>query len=290
MTPSVRPEAIETNLPAFALLPHVDSEVPIPTSLSLTPGDERFDFRIDFKLASDEVFALYSALKHTVADTERDTSLAIPEDAARVLGEAVLRHLRNAAVHEQALGVLANRLSLDADSVLRLLADVVASEAPRGAGNDAFSDQDETALNEAGVDLSGPAEGKADPVLTTAARYARFMSNSLTVRDAAQLLGVTEGRVRQRLAERTLYGVRSGTREWRLPQWQFVSDGALPGLAEVLTTLPVALHPLAIDSFFKSPSPELNVDGEDLSPVQWLETGGDPTLVAELVEGLPFAA
>lgn len=47
--------------------------------------------------------------------------------------------------------------------------------------------------------------------------------------------------------------------------------------------LPRGLHPLAVLSLLSTPQPELVVDERPLTSIEWLSTGGDPSIVADLV-------
>jgi hypothetical protein len=49
------------------------------------------------------------------------------------------------------------------------------------------------------LDLSPPAEEEANPLARTAAKYAALLATALTTREASELLGTGESRVRQRL-------------------------------------------------------------------------------------------
>lgn len=107
------------------------------------------------------------------------------------------------------------------------------------------------------------------------------LAGALDVAETAQLLGVDPTRVRQRLRERTLYGLRVDGRAWRLPRFQFDDAGhEIPHLGEVLRALPPDLHPRSVEGFLFVPKPELSADGKPTGPRDWLSTGGpaDPVL------------
>lgn len=114
----------------------------------------------------------------------------------------------------------------------------------------------------------------------TAGAMTALVATSLTVGEAAGLLGVTEGRVRHKIGRGDLYALPTGRR--RLPRWQFTDDGALPGLPTVVRALPEREHPLGVLAFMTTPQPELELDGGAVTPVEWLRAGGDPTPVARL--------
>lgn len=121
-----------------------------------------------------------------------------------------------------------------------------------------------------------------------AARYAALLASSLTTSEAAALLDVSEGRVRQRLGEGTLYGVKAG-RENRLPAFQFGGGGEVPGIGRVVKAMRPGAHPVAAANFFSTPNPDLYLDEEEehsLSPRDRLLSGGDPGVLVPLVEEL----
>jgi len=142
-------------------------------------------------------------------------------------------------------------------------------------------------LAKAGVDLSGPPEG-AEPQVSTTGELIRLLSDALDTESTAQVLKVTPGRVRQRLAARQLYGVRVGN-SWRIPRWQFSGHGTVPGLEYVIAAMPKRLHPLGVEHVMTTPSPDLSIAGQAASPLSWLVSGGDPQAVVRLVADLPTA-
>lgn len=144
------------------------------------------------------------------------------------------------------------------------------------------------AMGEGGLDLSPPEPDEPDPLAVTASRYAALLASALTTAEAAGLLGVSEGRVRQRLKYGTLYGVKAG-RENRLPAFQFEGGGEVPGVGRVVRALRQGAHPVAVQNFFTSLNPDLYLDEEEerpLSPRDWLLSGGDPGVIAPLAEEL----
>jgi hypothetical protein len=84
-----------------------------------------------------------------------------------------------------------------------------------------------------------------DPLLQSVADYMALLETSLTVGDVAKLLKVDVSRIRQRIRERSLYGIEYEG-EYRLPRFQFERRQVLPGLREVLASLPEALTPLEV--------------------------------------------
>jgi len=151
-----------------------------------------------------------------------------------------------------------------------------------------FSPKEAAVLEKGGMDLSPPATEEPDPLARTAARYAALLATALTTREAAALLGTGESRVRQRLKEKTLYGVKAG-RENRLPAFQFEGGKEVPGIGEVLRHVDRSLHPVALLSWFTLPSPDLYLDEEEeraVSPREWLLSGGAPGVLVPLAKEL----
>ena len=145
-------------------------------------------------------------------------------------------------------------------------------------GSTALPTAEAALLDTAGL---GEAPGSyARAAAAAAGTYAALVATALTVGEAAARLGISDGRVRHRIAARELYALPSGRR--RLPAWQFSDGGVLPGLPTVLRSLDPDTHPLAVLAFISTPQPELELDGRPATPEQWLRAGGDPTPVAEL--------
>lgn len=142
-------------------------------------------------------------------------------------------------------------------------------------------------LARGGLDLSPRAHGEESALAHTAAKYAALLETSLTTAQVAKRLGVDPSRVRQRLTEGTLYGIRSSA-GWRLPVFQFDDGVVLPGLGEILPRLNPHLHPVGVYNFFTAQNVDLHVEevGRCLSPREWLQAGYPPTVVAEIAAGL----
>jgi len=132
---------------------------------------------------------------------------------------------------------------------------------------------------------SVPAEN--DPLIKSQAQYMALLEDSVSAADAAKLLRVDVSRVRQRLRERSLFGIEyEGS--WRLPRFQFERRLAIPGLAQVLKSLPVDLFPLDTVDWFVIPDPDLQLDSDasPLSPREWLLSGRPVEAVVTLARDL----
>ena len=143
------------------------------------------------------------------------------------------------------------------------------------------------ALTAGGLNLSPRKDDEPSALARTTAKYAALLKTSLTTAEAAKRLGVDASRIRQRLSDRTLYGVRT-SEGWRLPAFQFLAERPLPGIGDVLPRLSPDLHPVAVHNFFMLPNVDLHVEelGRDLSPREWLQAGYPPSAVADLAAGL----
>lgn len=153
----------------------------------------------------------------------------------------------------------------------------------RAVPDAAFSEMGMIA-RESGIDFGAPVRALAEG----ADAYRELVAGSLTVEQAARLLGVNGSRIRQRLSKRarTLYGIRLG-RAWRLPRFQFERDGVVPGIAGVLPSLPRDLHPVAVAAWFATPNDELaDEKNARASPLEWLRNGHHPSAVAKLARAL----
>jgi excisionase family DNA binding protein len=142
-------------------------------------------------------------------------------------------------------------------------------------------------LREGGLTFDASEYG--DRVSRTASKYAAISASALTVREAAVLLAVSEGRIRQKISEGRLYAVRGRNGERRLPRFQFSQGGTIGGMQETMREVPEGVHPVSLQNFFLSPNPDLYLDAEEevpVSPRDWLLSGGDPRAVVPLAREL----
>lgn len=179
-------------------------------------------------------------------------------------------------------------LRVDPEEFDRLVADALEEVIPLRPSPDPaaeLSDDELAMLTAGGMRFDPLPVGGEHPLARTAALYAALLGSSLSVAQAAAHLRVAESRIRQRLGERTLYGIkRPGG--WRLPRFQFADVGTVPGIERVLRRLAPDLHPLEVVGWFTTPNPDLAV-GEDerpVSPLDWLNAGLPADAVADLAE------
>lgn len=153
-----------------------------------------------------------------------------------------------------------------------------------------LSDEEAAFLRDAGVNLSvfTPSEQGADsPLVRSAEEYAALVATSLSIGELASRLGVHSSRLRHRLAEHTLFGIKDRA-TWRLPLFQLDDTGQrlVPGLDQVAPSW-TGVHPIAVRRWFLEPSSDLRDPGGDpSSPRDWLLSGGNPSGVVELAAEL----
>jgi hypothetical protein len=191
----------------------------------------------------------------------------------------VARQLTEYAEHGGRLAEAAGRLHLSPTDLLRELSGL-AEASPAGEGSPAsgLTPDEERALRLAGSLVTRMPAFRDRASTRTAVRSAELTRAMLDVKTVAEILGKTEGRVRQRLTDHTLLGVRAGG-GWRIPAFQFDDDTELPGWDRVMGALPHDVHPLTVARFLDSPQVDLDVDGDAVTPREWLRFGGDADAV-----------
>jgi hypothetical protein len=152
-------------------------------------------------------------------------------------------------------------------------------------------------LRGGGFNVDAGPVSEDDPIGRAAAAYSALLETALTIKAVAEGLGRNESRIRQRLLQRSLYGIRRG-RNWLLPLFQFqVEDrqggravkGVVPNVEQVFPALSPELHPVSVWRWFTSPSTELVSDeapDRPVSPRDWLLAGRDPRPVSELARDI----
>ena len=117
-----------------------------------------------------------------------------------------------------------------------------------------------------------------DPLTTTVAKYAAIVSRSLSVSEASERLGTTSGRVRQMIADGSLYSFLIDTSRY-VPDFQFARNGLVPNIARVNRELARGAHPVAVYNWYHTPNPDLFVEDHPdrtVAPLDWLNAGYDP--------------
>ena len=223
--------------------------------------------------------------------TDIDSGLSDPLDEARrktdALTEALLELKRSTRGHDHKWSVVVRRAKevralLDSAS----LAENTASPVPTSQ-MPAFTQSEETALARGGIDSETLLTFVRPEHRSDEAKYRALLTRSLTVEQAAHRLGVNSSRIRQRLAEGSLYGIKLG-HIWHIPAFQFSKAGLVPGIEKIFGRLPHNLSPLAVQRWLTTPNPDLCTRDEEepMTPLEWLRTGHSPEEAAALVADL----
>ena len=178
---------------------------------------------------------------------------------------------------------------LYAEARRRLLVNApLRAETPRGSSaNNALTASEVDALESVGLSTAPwMGEAKDDPLVHSIVDYMALLETSLTASEVAKYLKVDVSRIRQRLRERSLFGIDYDGAH-RLPRFQFERRHVLPGLREVIGALPDALNPLDVVEWFLTPNPDLELATQDapLSPRAWLLHGEPVDAVVALARG-----
>lgn len=121
----------------------------------------------------------------------------------------------------------------------------------------------------------------------TAVLVEHLESDCLVGNDAvAALLGVDRSRISQMVSDRQLYAFEGSTGQRLFPSWQFPRGRPVGRLKVILDHLDPGLHPLTISHWMTTPHVDLQVDGQVLSPVEWLVSSGATAAVARLARDL----
>lgn len=158
-------------------------------------------------------------------------------------------------------------------------------EAGVGSATHGLSAGELSALEAVGLSTAPFVAAADDPLMESIGDYMALLETSYTTSEAAKYLQVDASRIRQRLRERSLYGIDYDG-EKRLPRFQFERAKVIPGMREVLAALSEGLNPLDVAEWFLSPNPDLEGAGEEtLSPREWLLSGKPVEAVAALARG-----
>lgn len=180
----------------------------------------------------------------------------------------------------------AQGLQISVESFIQLVGEAVSRqrEALGQETQGPLSPAEEELYRQGGFDLTPRSFPDGGPTARSSAEYTALIARSLTVGEAAARLRVDESTIRRRLRRRELYGFRSRGR-WRLPAFQFLERGTLPGLKTALKDLDKEMHPLSVHRFFMTPQRDLVArDGDGaMTPRDWLQQGRSPEPVGFLL-------
>lgn len=158
--------------------------------------------------------------------------------------------------------------------------------------HNALSAQEEAFLKQGGaLGVGEPTRSAyaAENVTVIAGEYAHMITTALTQQQAAEQLGVTTSRIRQRIDNGTLYAIESPNGSGRVcPAFQFCDTGLLPNLDAVLAAIRSTAHPVLVQRFFLTENADLESEllSRTLSPRDWLLTGHTPETVIQLAKDL----
>jgi hypothetical protein len=150
-----------------------------------------------------------------------------------------------------------------------------------------LSASEKQALGRLGVDTSDT-ESDADfyrsgPVLDGMTRQALMTAEAVPLAEAARRMGVSDARLRQRIAAGSLMAVhRPHGRGWLIPAFQLTEAGEVPHLSRVLQAAGRPISAQSMDRFFRTPREDL----EGMSPRDWLIAGHDPAIIESILGGL----
>lgn len=127
-----------------------------------------------------------------------------------------------------------------------------------------------------------------DPLAQTTVKYAAIVTRSLSSNAASRRLGLSPGRIRRMIADRSLYSFRIGHRRC-IPDFQFRGNRLVSNIAEVNKALPHDLHPVEVYNWYHLPNLDLflgdNID-DTIRPLDWLKGGYDAQRVVFLANGM----
>lgn len=125
-----------------------------------------------------------------------------------------------------------------------------------------------------------------DPLEVHGAELAAILPTALSPAEVAGSLGISPGHVRRTIRSGALFAVRIGGR-WRVPRFQFGSDGLVPNIAAVNAAAPRTLDPVSLVRWYSTPDADLpGPDGRALSPLDWLRAGRAPAPLIAIVREL----
>ncbi|MGD8939817.1 MAG: hypothetical protein PVJ72_10585 [Gammaproteobacteria bacterium] len=151
-----------------------------------------------------------------------------------------------------------------------------------------LSEHELKVLEEGGFPTVPDTVSLGDNIAIVAGEVGVMIASALSQSQAAQLLGVDQSRIRQRIGQGTLYTITGENNVKVLPRFQFTDEGVLPGLEKVLPVINNEAHPIAVQRFFLTVSSDLYSEElqANLSPRDWLISGHNPDAVVRMAADL----
>lgn len=147
----------------------------------------------------------------------------------------------------------------------------------RPAQSDVLSAHEASILDQAGLGISAAVAGRQiDPAAETVVDYMDMLSSAMTVREAANVLGLGAGSVRQRIRERSLAAIHENG-SYLVPGFQFDGPRLVRSFGRIYGTTSPDLPLVVFYRWFTFPSPDLparrGARCRNLSPREWLDAG-----------------
>lgn len=190
-------------------------------------------------------------------------------------GRGPLTYLEARGLRDTAPEALNDALLTVLDSMAPMIHDGASREMP---------EEEQAILRDAGFTLKRRVDPSVDSLAASIVKYAAIVERSLSANEASGKLGLTPGRIRQMISDRSIYSFLIGHKR-HIPDFQFEGDRLTPNIARVNRALPREMHPVAVYNWFSQPHVDLFVDGDPdntVSPLDWLRTGRDTEQVVFL--------
>lgn len=156
-----------------------------------------------------------------------------------------------------------------------------------GDATSGLTAEEQAVLREGGMTLE-PTPG-ADPLAETAVKYAAIVTRSLSTEDARRRLKISASRVRQLIADHSLYSFLIDGKRY-IPDFQFgPKDKLIPNIARVNKAMNPQMHPVEVYNWLHLPNVDLFLDDDmdaTVSPLDWLNNGRDIDLLLQLASRL----
>lgn len=150
--------------------------------------------------------------------------------------------------------------------------------------------EEEGILDAAGFDMSPLPEDERDPLEESRRDFLKLVtSGSFSVAEVAYNLNRPQATISSWIDDRRLFAIwHEGT--WRIPKFQFSEDGreVIPGIADVNMRLPLDMHPLGIERWYRLGEADINGEEQSLSPLEWLRSCQDLQPLLQTAEMLRY--
>lgn len=146
--------------------------------------------------------------------------------------------------------------------------------------------EEQAILRQGGLTLE-PQPGP-DPMARTVVKYAAIVARSLSSKAVSRSLGLSPGRIRQMIADRSLYSFLIGRHRY-IPDFQFQGNRLVPNIMAVNKALPPGLHPVEVYNWYHLPNLNLFLDeniDDTIRPLDWLKGGYDAERVVFLANSM----